>query len=166
MRHGGDVLQEIHAGHHELLREELFGVLRHLVALDVDTATVAFDAFAGHLERGLAVEEDLVMPCYRAHGPKEGQGKPEIVEGDHVILRRGIDSVRALLASQPASLRAVLEELPHVYRLLGTLEHHTAREVKHVYPVVDAAFDDDARAAAVADLVAVVAEQRLRLRSS
>ena len=163
MRNRSEVLQETHAVHHELLREELFTVLRLLVGLDVFAATAAFDDFADHLERGLAVEEDLVMPCYRVHGPKEGQGKPEIVGGDHVILRRGIDVVRAVLAAQPTSLRAVLEELPHVYRLLGTLEHHTARELKHVYPVVDVAFDDADRAAAVRDLVAVVAEQRRRI---
>lgn len=125
----------LHDEHHAQLRELLFQTLEQLVVVDVDGARLRFDRFVTELEAGLALEEDVVMPCYRVHGPAQGPGKPEIVDGDHVILRRGIQSVRELLAGATA-LRPILEGLPHVYRLIGTLEHHTEREQRHVYPLV------------------------------
>lgn len=134
-------IEDLHDRHHALLREQLFVVLEKLVAVDVDGAAAEFAEFVDDLEEGLAVEEDVVLGVYRRVGPKDGQGKPEIVEGDHVILRRGIETVQALLNAKPTTLRAVLEQLPHVYRLIATLEHHTLREQKHVYPVVAAALD-------------------------
>jgi hypothetical protein len=57
-------------------------VVMNVVARDKVSPVAANHSSLPHL----AVEEDLVMPCYRVHGPKEGQGKPEIVDGDHVML--------------------------------------------------------------------------------
>src|SRR5438045_2368003 len=96
-------IEELHDRHHALLREQLFAVLAKLVAVDVDGAAAQFAAFVDDLEAGLAVEEDVVLGVYRAVGPAEGQGKPEIVEGDHVILRRGIETVQALLEQLSSS---------------------------------------------------------------
>ncbi len=159
-------LEALHDRHHELLREQLFTVLARLVDVDIAGAGVVFGEFVVDLEAGLAVEEGVVMAVYRVHGPKEGSGKPEIVEGDHVILRRGIETVLGFLAAHraagPTTLRAILEELPHVYRLIATLEHHTLREQKHVYPVIAGALDDGQRAAVVAELTRLVDVTRAR----
>jgi hypothetical protein len=131
----------LHAAHHSRLRELLFLTLERLVVVDIDAARRAFDAFAEELDAGLALEDEIVLPAYRPLQAAAGPGRADHVEGDHVILHRGLGFVDALLAEvagQP-SLRGVLEGLPHVYRLLGTLEHHTERELRHVYPVVVAA---------------------------
>lgn len=129
-------LSALHEQHHAALRELLFQTLERLVVVDRVGAIHCFEQFVVELNDGLALEEDLVMPCYRLHGPTQGAGKPEIVDGDHVILRRGIESVLAFV-NEPADLRTILEGLPHVYRLIGTLEHHTERERRHVYPLVE-----------------------------
>ncbi len=157
-------LMTLHDRHHDRLRERLFTVLERLVAVDVDGvdgAAAEFARFEVELEEGLQLEELVILPCYREHGPTEGQGKADIVDGDHVILRRGIAAVKQIVAPSsaggvPRALRPILEQLPHVYRLLGTLEHHTDRERKHVYPVVAHHLDDASRAQALAALSRLV----------
>ncbi len=150
-------LGALHDEHHAQLRELLFQTLEHLVVVDVDGARAVFERFVTELEVGLRLEDDVVMPCYRLHGPAQGPGKPDIVDGDHVILQRGIESVRGLLAG-PAVLRPLLEGLPHVYRLIATLEHHTERERRYVYPVVAARLDAADQARVVAGLRSVLSE--------
>jgi hypothetical protein len=154
-------LVALHSRHHVLLREQLFALLDRLVDVDAVGARAAFDAFVDALERGLVVEEDIVMPAYRGVAPVSGPGKAEIVDGDHVILRRSIDTVHTEMttwATAP-SRRGALELLPHVYRLVGVLEHHTEREERHVYPAVVGVLDVAAAAAVEAVLVDVVAAQ-------
>jgi hypothetical protein len=139
----------LHERHHACLRELLFRVLEALVAVDAVGARVHFRRFVDELAAGLALEDDIVLPAYRPLQPERGPGRADVVDGDHVILRRGLGFVDALVDEVEASpsLRVVLEGLPHVYRLLGTLEHHTERELRHVYPVVVPALDPAARAA-------------------
>jgi hypothetical protein len=144
-------LAALHDQHHQQLRELLYQALERLVVVDVDGAAALVERFVRELEAGLALEDDVVMPWYRLHGPESGAGKPDIVDGDHVILRRGIESVRALLAG-PAVLRPILEGLPHAYRLISTLEHHTERERRYVYPLVIDQLDAEAQAVVVAGL--------------
>ncbi|MDP2340039.1 MAG: hypothetical protein Q8O67_03710 [Deltaproteobacteria bacterium] len=144
-------LAALHDRHHAQLRELLFQTIEHLVVVDVDGARLLFGRFVTELEAGLALEDDVVMPWYRLHGPDSGAGKPDIVDGDHVILRRGIESVRGLL-SAAAGLRPILEGLPHVYRLVATLDHHTEREHRHVYPLVAEQLDPAAQAVVVVGL--------------
>jgi hypothetical protein len=156
-----DVLR-LHDRHHERLSELLYGVLDRLVDVDVAGARATFAAFERELDEGLALEDELVMPVYRTLQPQQGPGRADHVDGDHVILRRGIGFVQVLLDEVAASpvRRTALVGLPHVYRLLGTLEHHTERERRHVYPVAVPALADDARArlrAALGHLVDVVA---------
>jgi hypothetical protein len=138
----------LHDRHHERLVELLYATLDRLVDADVVGARAAFATFERELHEGLAVEDDVVLPVYRMLQPTQGPGRADHVDGDHVILRRGLGFVHALLDDVEASplRRTALVGLPHVYRLLGTLEHHTERERRHVYPVVVAALDDDARA--------------------
>jgi hypothetical protein len=140
-----DVVIAAHDRHHERLRELLFLTLECLVVVDVDGARERFGTFVRELQEGLALEDEWVLPAYRDRQPATGPGRAIHVEGDHVILRRGIEYVMSFLdeVSASPSLRVVLEGLPHVYRLLGTLEHHTERERRHVYPVAVPALDDD-----------------------
>jgi hypothetical protein len=148
-----DDLIALHDRHHERLRDLLFVVIERLVRMDIAGAIAVFDRFERELRAGLAVEDDVVLPAYRLVDPVEGPGRAVHVEGDHVILLRGIGFVRAYLDDVAATraLRPILEGLPHVYRLLGTLEHHTERERRHVYPaaVPRLAVDDAARLALV-----------------
>jgi hypothetical protein len=133
-----EILLTLHGHHHDRLREHLFRMLEALVAVDVAVAAAHLATFVRELDEGLALEDEIVMPAYRALGPVSGPGRSDHVEGDHVILRRGVGFVEAFVddVRQAPSLRVVLEGLPHVYRLLGTLEHHTEREQRHVYPAV------------------------------
>ena len=152
----------LHDRHHERLVELLYLTLDRLVDVDVVGARGAFATFERELHAGLALEDDVVLPVYRALQPTQGPGRADHVDGDHVILRRGLGFVHALLDEVDASptRRTALVGLPHVYRLLGTLEHHTERERRHVYPVAVPALDAGARARladALGRLVDVVA---------
>jgi hypothetical protein len=144
----------LHDRHHDRLRETLFALLERLVAVDVDGARSCFATFVKELECGLQLEEDVVLPAYRPRQPIQGPGRADHVEGDHVILRRGIEFVEEFLAdvARAPSLRSILEGLPAVYRLLGTLEHHGERERRHVYPVALVALDAATRATLVVSL--------------
>jgi hypothetical protein len=148
----------LHDRHHARLVDLLFVTIERLVDVDpvagVDAARATFSTFERELLEGLAIEDDVVMPAYRSLQPAQGPGRADHVDGDHVILRRGLGFVHALFDEVAASptRRAALQGLPHVYRLLGTLEHHTERERRHVYPVVVPALDDDARAQLAASL--------------
>jgi hypothetical protein len=138
-----------HDRHHERLRELLFALLARLVGVDVAAARACFAVFVDELRAGLALEDELVLPAYRPLPPAQaGAGRVDHVDGDHVILLRGVDFVAAFLDEVAAAptLRTVLEGLPHVYRLLGTLEHHGERERRHVYPAAVPAMGDDERA--------------------
>ncbi len=139
-----DAVLSAHDRHHDRLRELLFALLECLVVVDVDRAQSSFDRFVAELRAGLALEDELVLPAYRPLQPGQGPGRVDHVEGDHVILERGIGFVAVLLedVARVPTLRTVLEGLPHVYRLLGTLEHHGERERRHVYPVAIAALGE------------------------
>lgn len=146
-------LVDAHLALHVLLEDRAYLVLEALVAVDVSTARARFDVLAALLEEHMAFEEEHVLPFYRSVAPKDGPGRADHVDGDHVILRRQVDAIDAALVEMEAAstLRAVLERLPALYRLLATLEHHTAREQRTVYPTLerelDAAFRDDVTAA-------------------
>ena len=130
-------LLDAHAAVHRWLEERAYATIEALVATDVVRARVLFDGFARVLAEHMAFEDERVLPVYTRVAPKDGPGRADHVEGDHTILRRHVDAIVALLDEvEGAPLRAVLERLPVVYRLLGTLEHHTAREQNNVYPAL------------------------------
>jgi hypothetical protein len=134
-------LLDAHAAVHRGFDDAVYDVLTKLVALDVAGARARFHAFKALLEEHMAFEEARVLPLYEQVAPKDGPGRLDHVRGDHTILVRHLDAIGAFLDGELPSLRAVLEQLPVVYRLLATLEHHTVREQNNVYPVVAVADD-------------------------
>lgn len=106
-------------------------------AVRVDDAQALFARVARLLREHMAFEDRHVMPMYKSVAPADGPGRADHVDGDHVILLRHVEAIDALLADlDGASLRDVVTRLPVVYRLLATLEHHTAREQANVYPAL------------------------------
>jgi hypothetical protein len=149
-------LESLHARHHERLAEHLLCTVEALMAVDVDAARDHFAVFVAELREGLDLEERVILPAYRALPTHAPQGRPDVVDGDHVILERGIEAtlswmtaLSALPPGKDARRRDVAVGLPVVYRLLGTLEHHGERELRHVYPAVAACLAGDDRDAAM-----------------
>ena len=136
-------LVDAHLAVHRWLEDRAYLVVEALVSSDVSRARRRFDGLAALLEEHMAFEEERVLPHYRGVAPSDGPGRADHVDGDHVILRRHVDAIDGALVEIEAasSLRAVLERLPIVYRLLATLEHHTAREQNNVYPAMEGALD-------------------------
>lgn len=159
MSHDISTLEALHARHHARLEEHLLCTIEALMAVDVDAARDCFALFDAELHEGLDLEERVILPAYRALPTHAPQGRPDVVDGDHVILERGIEAtlswltaLSALPATAEARRRDVAVGLPVVYRLLATLEHHGEREFKHVYPAVAGRLADADRDAAVAIL--------------
>jgi len=142
-----DELSAFHDAHHARLDALLWRVVDAVFDIDVARARAALALAHDELLAGLALEDDVIMPRYRAAfaaHPGPPQSRPDVVDGDHDLLRRGLDAVGAFLGDvdqAPADerRRAAAVGLPVVYRLIGTLEHHSEREQRHVYPVVAAA---------------------------
>lgn len=125
---------------HRFCEDRAYEALEALVHQDVSRATSVWRSVLALLEEHMAFEDERVMPTYAPLAPADGAGRADHIAGDHTILLRHaaiIDESLAALAASPApALRQILEELPKVYRLLATLEHHTAREQTHVYPAL------------------------------
>jgi hypothetical protein len=136
-----DVVIGWHDAHHARLQELILQTLEHLAGGDVGAARSLFSTCVTELLRGLALEDDVILPLYDTLGPHAPQGRRVVVDGDHTILRRTIEAVGTFFddvdgEAPPRRQRAIMVGLPVVYRLLHTLEHHTEREARHVYPVV------------------------------
>jgi hypothetical protein len=149
-----------HDALHARLEELAWAALEALVRQQLEAAAGSWRAFAVLLQEHMALEDGRVLPAYRPLAPAEGPGRLDHVEGDHTILLRHVAAIDALLGqlqqlgAQSAAalpLRSILQELPVFYRLLGTLEHHAARERQHVYPALARALPpEDLRALSTA----------------
>src|ERR1043166_7255561 len=146
---------DAHAAVHRFIEDELYGVLEARGARDGDGAAARFTRMRAVLEEHMAWEEANVIPLYAPIAPKDGPGRLDHIAGDHTILIRNCDIARGaidgLSSSSPPSLRDVLEQLPHVYRLIAALEHHTLREQNNVYGKIDAGDDVTAALKALVD---------------
>ena len=153
-----DALELWHDRHHVHLDEQLLCVIEDLMAVDVTAAVSRWTTWVAELREGLALEDQMILPAYRAMPPLAPQGRIDVVEGDHVLLDRGILAIDELCQSlqSPTSAstrrREVALGLPLVYRLRGILEHHGERERRHVYPRVVPMLSSVDRDAAVAVL--------------
>ena len=138
---------EAHAAVHRWIEDALYGVLEALVARDIDGeidgASTRFTRMRAVLEEHMRFEDEHVIPRYAPLAPKDGPGRLDHIAGDHTILIRNCDiAAGAMVAlSSSSSLRDVLEQLPHLYRLIAALEHHTLREQNNVYGKIDAGDD-------------------------
>ncbi len=153
-------LAAVHDAVHRLLEERVWRTLEALVVQDGARARGEFGEFAAALHEHMAVEDRLVIPAWRPLAPTDGPGRVDHLEGDHVVLVRLVSEISGFLP-EPMDLRATLQRLPSVYRLLGVLEHHTVRE-ESVYRVLEERLPDEARATLTAAHLALV--ERLRDR--
>lgn len=147
---------DAHLAVHAWIEEHTYRMIEALVTSRFDDARALFARITRILDEHMAFEDAHVLPVYRKVAPADGPGRADHVDGDHVILKRHVVSIAQTL-DEMTDLRSVLERLPIVYRLLGTLEHHTAREQNNMYPAVERALDDAGRqhvATALLDLVA------------
>lgn len=147
-------LSSVHDEVHVRLEERVWRTVEGMVTLDRDAAVRNFRLFAEVLDAHMTIEDQLVIPAWRPYAPKEGTGRVDHLEGDHVVLVRLVSEIHGFLPEK-ADLRATLHQLPSVYRLLGVLEHHTLREVP-VYRTLETALPSDAREHLTARLAALV----------
>ena len=151
-------LEDAHDRHHARLHDGFYEVIGRWVTPErfadgVDAQTL-FRRLCGELEAAVDLEERAILPAYRTLPSHAPQGRPEVVDGDHTILRRTIVAIEERFAAIGATptQREVLEALPLVYRLIATLEHHTEREQRHVYPSMGVVLSPTALAEAEAVL--------------
>lgn len=136
------------AVHHEL-DAALVRTGAAVMARDTARARALLDAFVARLSAHMQVEDSAVLPRYAAHAQDTGAGAPKHVASDHLILAKHLERCVAVLAALPdePTVREAFLALDPLLKLHGTLEHHDEREERFVYPLLDLALDDHARAA-------------------
>jgi hypothetical protein len=149
-------LLDAHLAVHTWIEEHTYRVLEALVTSRPDEARATFARIVRVLDAHMAFEDVHVLPAYKTVAPSDGPGRADHIEGDHVILQRHIAAIHAALGEM-TELRSVLERLPVLYKLIATLEHHTAREQTAMYPAVARVLDDAARQKVITALLDLVA---------
>ena len=129
---------------HATMHEHFWTLLERLTALELDAARAEFETLMGLITRHMLVEEGEILPAFAALAKEAGDAQQaakdeRLVLGDHVILTRTEETVRARLAALPeGDRRAMVLALDDVLRFGRVLEHHTDREQKLLYPQLDA----------------------------
>ena len=132
-------LTDLNLQAHQFLGERYTVFLEQLTALDEPAARDAFAELRGSLERHRLFEDQRVLPCLQA-GQDITAEELARVTGDHQVIGNTLelleDLVEAIFCStQPR--RELVANLSRLGRLQGILEHHTERETRFVYPVLD-----------------------------
>lgn len=156
MRRMSQELLAAHVAVHAWIEEHTYRMIEALVTSRTGEARGLFARITRVLDVHMAFEDAHVLPLYRTLAPADGPGRADHIDGDHVILKRHLVAINEALDSM-TSLRAVLERLPIVYRLIATLEHHTTREQSTMYRAVARAFDDATRQRVLTALLDLVA---------
>ena len=129
-------------------------MMEALLRLDFAASAIALDVLERALADHAALEEAEAFPVFARwlaeHQPEEGPADKtdQHLKGDHVILDRAVAGARRqlhALTSADAPLREVASVLDPFVRLQSVLEHHTAREQRFLYPVLDAELDGATR---------------------
>lgn len=133
---------------HALLDDKWMQMMLHLTALDVDAAASAWhdmrDAMRGHL----TYEEDVMLEVFDRVDDGEAN-TPKLVHGDHVILQRSEaaidDAFETLQGTSVDERRRQMVLLLDVFlRWARVWEHHTDREQRTFYAVLDDVLDPSA----------------------
>jgi hypothetical protein len=135
-------LEQINEREHALQEEDLLRLYEAVTDLAFDDASVAWSRFRRRLQAHMAFEEEHTLP---ALGPalaaaKSEERTVEHVDGDHRILERTVRKIDAALdrlCDEPPSRRRMVLELDNLLLIRRVLEHHTAREQRFVYPLLD-----------------------------
>lgn len=137
-----DLNQEIH----DTLEDRLLSFYEALTALDLAAARERWAGWKRSFRAHLETEEAELMsrlPALVAEHVPQNPTLAKQVDGDHTILERTIAKIDAALASQPEDdRRALVRELDTYLLLRRVLEHHTLRECRHAYPLLEAHLDE------------------------
>ena len=130
---------------HERLNARWMQMMIHLTALDVEAAEIIWLDMKEAIQRHLAYEEDVMLGVFDS----VGAGAPntnKLVHGDHVILQRSEaaigDAFQTLKGVTDDETRRQMVLLLDVFlRWARVWEHHTDREQRTFYAVLDDALD-------------------------
>lgn len=154
-----DTLTAENRAQHEALEERLLDFYERLTALDLEEAKGLLEGIIEALRRHMEVEEAEVIPRLEALlRERQGDTTVQQIEGDHTILRRTFARSQAALAQlfevKEGKRRAMVRALDTFLLLGRVLEHHTAREERQVFPLLDEALADEERDAVLARMKA------------
>lgn len=118
--------------------------LEAVTALQLEDARHLWRRFQESLVAHLAFEDEVVLPLLQSHLADEDK-RPDHMAGDHVIVGRALArSENALTALAAAPDRRQLVTLLDDFLWIGrVLEHHTARELRQIYPALESALTAD-----------------------
>lgn len=145
---------------HDALEDRLLGFYEALTALDWDDATARWASWKQAFGKHFEFEDAELMPrlerLVAAHLPDDDKLDRQ-VDGDHKILVRTIakmDVALDALRETPQDRRALVRDLDTFLLLRRVLEHHTLRETRHAYPLLDEHLAGADRTALLAGLLA------------
>ena len=131
---------------HLQLEQLWLDMMEALLSAHYTPASAALDVLEEAIAAHAAVEEGSAFTSFEtwlATQPPTGNKEDKTdqhLRGDHVILERAVAGARRqlqALAKAQAPLREVASVLEPFVRLQSVLEHHTAREQRFLYPVLD-----------------------------
>jgi len=128
---------------HDALEDKLLGFYESVTALAWDEAKTRWEAWKTAFLKHFHFEDAELMPRLEAlvaqHLPPDDKLDRQ-VDGDHKILERTIAKIDVALAARsatPDDRRALVRDLDTFLLLRRVLEHHTLRETRHAYPLLE-----------------------------
>ena len=161
----GGVLVAANARAHVQLEALWLDMMEALLRTDFAASAAALDVLERALADHAALEEAEAFPVFERWLAAQPQGEGPVdktdqhLKGDHVILDRVVAGARRQLEAlrgADAPLREVASVLDPFVRLQSVLDHHTTREQRFLYPVLDEQLTEEARKRLAAGLVATV----------
>jgi hypothetical protein len=139
-------LQDANARAHVQLEQLWLNMMEAVLTVDFARAAGALDVLEQALSAHAAVEEEDAFGPFTTwlkaqpatDGPEDKTDQH--LKGDHVILERAVAGARrqlVALTEADAPLREVASVLEPFVRLQSVLDHHTMREQRFLYPVLD-----------------------------
>lgn len=129
---------------HERMEAQCLSFLEAAVSGEKGRALVLLEGFERSVNAHMRIEEGELFALFLTHAPSKKMTKIQ-VDGDHTILHRTLAAVRRVLLEGTGGelqvRRHVVKNLEVFSRLKGVLEHHTSREQRDFYPLLDAALD-------------------------
>ncbi len=116
-------------------RAEERAVARDWTGLEREGST-----FLGEMERHIEVEENVLFPAFEERTGMT-QGPTAVMRMEHTRMRGMFEQMRAAIAAKDAQ-----QYLGTAQTLLDLLQQHNAKEESMMYPMLDRALGDDARA--------------------
>ena len=124
---------------HDQLKKSYIVFLEDRPRLDERATRASFTAFAQVLDRHRVFEDTEVLPLLRANTDIDPMELARI-SGDHKIIERTlarlVDIIDTIFNAEKKR-RTLVCQLSGLARMQGLLEHHTERETRFVYPVLD-----------------------------